>query len=193
MRNGSTQGNLRQQLIQAGIRELGQQGVQRFSVRRIANECGVSCAAPYRHFENKSSFISAIFDYINDEWHAIGRRVAQEDANKSTRRTLVDVSMAYIHFLLDNPHFRSIIMLRTDGLDPKYLSRRGEVSRLSNELISRYCAEVGMSDEDRTRKTFAVRSLIYGASLMLDNGELEPTPENFDMIARSIDREFDLP
>ena len=193
MRSGGTQGNLREQLIQAGIRELGQQGVQRFSVRRIANECGVSCAAPYRHFENKSSFISAIFEYINDEWHNIGRRVALEDTDKSTRQTLVDVSMAYIHFLLDNPHFRSIIMLRMDGIDPKYLSHKGEVSRLSNELISRYCAEVGMSDEDRTRKTFAVRSLIYGASVMLDNGELAATAENYDMIARSIDREFDLP
>ncbi len=190
MRSSGSQSNLREQLIEAGIKELGQHGVQRFSVRRIANECGVSCAAPYRHFENKSSFIGAIFEYINDEWHAIARRVVQNDADVSTRRQLVDVSMAYIHFLLDNPHFRSIIMLRTNGLEHV---RKGEVSRQTYDLISKYCREVEMSDEDRTRKTFAVRSLIYGAALMLDNGELEATPENYDMIARSIDREFDLP
>ena len=81
-------------------------------------------------------------------------------------------------------------MLRTNGLEHV---RKGEVSRQTYDLISKYCREVEMSDEDRTRKTFAVRSLIYGAALMLDNGELESTPENYDMIARSIDREFDLP
>lgn len=50
-----------------------------------------------------------------------------------------------------------------------------------------------MPPEVRHRKLFVVRSLIYGAALMFDNGELEYTEENVQMVARCIDREFDLP
>ena len=40
----------RQALIQAGVEEINRHGVTEFSVRRIAQICGVSCGAPYKHF-----------------------------------------------------------------------------------------------------------------------------------------------
>ena len=42
------------------------------------------------------------------------------------------------------------------------------------------------------RKTYVVRSLIYGAALMLDNGELPMTPDVMEAIRSAIVREFDL-
>lgn len=36
----------RQALIQAGVEEINRHGVTEFSVRRIAQICGVSCGAP---------------------------------------------------------------------------------------------------------------------------------------------------
>ena len=44
--------NTRDRLIQAGLEELNQYGVQHFSTRRVAKVCGVSCAAPYKHFKD---------------------------------------------------------------------------------------------------------------------------------------------
>ena len=45
--------NMRQLLIEAGIEEINRSGVTDFSVRRVAMECGVSCAAPYKHFKDR--------------------------------------------------------------------------------------------------------------------------------------------
>ena len=59
---------LREALILAGIHEINANGVASFSIRRVADACGVSCAAPYRHFESKRDFIAAIIDYVNDQW-----------------------------------------------------------------------------------------------------------------------------
>ena len=59
---------LREALILAGIHEINANGVAAFSIRRVAEACGVSCAAPYRHFESKRDFIAAIIDYVNDQW-----------------------------------------------------------------------------------------------------------------------------
>lgn len=185
--------SLRDQLILAGIKELSAHGVQRFSVRRIAAECGVSCAAPYKHFCDKQHFIEAIVAFINARWDARQRAAEQRYRDYPTRRQLLEVSMEYIRFLLENPHFRSVIMMRYDDMSEDFQAQRGQVSRQTYALVSKYCEEVGMPDDVRERKTFAVRSLIYGAALMFDNGELKPTPENIEMVSRSIDREFDLP
>ena len=56
----------RQALILAGIDEINAHGVAAFSVRRVAQACHVSCAAPYKHFRDKREFIAAIIDHVNE-------------------------------------------------------------------------------------------------------------------------------
>ena len=183
---------LHDQLINAGIEELNGHGIQDFSVRRIAARCGVSCAAPYKHFRDKQSFIAAILSYIDEKWEHQQKEVAKEFTASPTRKQLLEVCMAYIRFLVENPHLRSIIMFKFDVVDREYSILRGKLSKSTYLLVTRYCEEIGMSPEVRRRKTFVVRSLIYGAALMFDNGELDYTKENMDFVAYSIDREFDL-
>lgn len=184
--------NIREQLILAGIREINLYGLQNFSVRRIAAACGVSCAAPYKHFKDRHSFLAAMFEYINAQWGERQLEILQQYPS-DTRQQLLQISLAYIRFLVENPHYRSIIMLKDEEFDSAYRNIRGRITSLSSSIIARYCAEVGMSEPVRRRKTYVVRSLIYGASLMFDNGELEYNEENMKLVAACIDREFDLP
>ena len=48
---------LKKALILEGIRQIEQNGINGLSLRKTATECGVSCAAPYRHFESKAGFV----------------------------------------------------------------------------------------------------------------------------------------
>jgi hypothetical protein len=84
-------------------------------------------------------------------------------------------------------------MLRHDERDERFNLLRGQLSRQTYQLVSKYCEEANMPPDVRQRKTFIVRSLIYGAALMFDNGELEYTDENLRMVSQSLEREFDLP
>lgn len=192
MTHGRNRLKLQDQLILAGIEELNQNGIQRFSLRRVANMCGVSCAAPYKHYKDKQSFIAAILTYIDEKWEARQTAVAKEFAAATTRKKLLNVCMEYIRFLVENPHLRSIIMFKLDVNDEEFSILRGKLSKPTYDLVSQYCTEVNMTADVRRRKTFVVRSLIYGAALMFDNGELAYTPENLEFVAYSIDREFDL-
>ena len=45
--------NTREELIKAGVEEINRYGVAGFSMRRIAQLCGVSCGAPYKHFGDR--------------------------------------------------------------------------------------------------------------------------------------------
>lgn len=184
--------SVKEQLLLAGIREIEKSGIQNFSIRRVAAACSVSCAAPYKHFADRSAFILAILRYINEEWYERQKEIAERYAG-DTRRQLVEISLAYIRFLLDNPQYRSVLMLRDDSLSDEQLRAKSQVSEGTRALIERYCTEVNMPPETKVRKTFVVRSLIYGAALMLDNGEMEKRQEIFDVVAAAIDREFSLP
>ena len=65
----------RERLILAGVEELNAYGVQHFSTRRVAKACGVSCAAPYKHFKDTHAFIAEILGYINRQYDAEQRVV----------------------------------------------------------------------------------------------------------------------
>ena len=183
---------LRDRLIAEGINELKEVGFEQFSLRHVAERCHVSCAAPYRHFADKTELIVAILTYINGQWtECVTQVVAKPFA--STRDKLVAVSMAYITFLLENPKFRSIIM-QSGSADLSDIQRPiASLSQISRELVDRYCAEVEMPPEVRFRKLFVIRSLIYGAALMIDNGELPTAQATMEMVRQTMEREFDLP
>ncbi len=183
---------LRERLVLAGIDEISTNGVQNFSVRRVASVCGVSCATPYKHFSSRADFFAAIIEYINTLWNQRQEQVVAVYGS-DMRKLLVEVSREYIRFLVENPHFRSVIMMKDESFDSKYASLRGRLSRRTQEFLRIFCASVGMPPEVELRKTFLVRSMIYGAALMFDNGEVPYTEENFEMVVETIDREFDLP
>ena len=63
--------NLRDKLLDVGMAELNEFGYQNFSVRRIAAKCGVSCAAPYKHFKDKHSYVAAILEHNSNSYEIL--------------------------------------------------------------------------------------------------------------------------
>lgn len=184
--------SVRERLILAGIREINQYGLQNFSMRQVAAECGVSCAAPYRHFKDRQSYVAAIIEYINLQWSERQQKIL-ETYSGDIREQILEICLDYVKFLLEKPYFRSIIMSKDDEFDSEYEKLRTQLSNTARRLIRRYCADYGIAADAEKRKTYIVRSLIYGAALMFDNGELEYNGLNLEMVRCSIDREFDLP
>lgn len=190
MTGTNTQGNgNREKLILAGIRRISQKGIGEFSLRAVASDCGLSCAAPYRHFKNKGDLLAAILGYINEAWHEIQSVIIAESG--SVREQLIRISMAYVRFLHENPSFRSIIMLSDDSVVPGLHALLGKLSERTSVLVGLYANEAGLSPEATFRKTSVIRALIYGYALMLSNGEVPK--DRYTMIETVITREFDLP
>lgn len=182
---------LKERLILAAIDIIRKDGMSGFTIRRVAAECGVSCAAPYKHFRDKEDMLLAALDYVNEKWYERQSAVIEENSGNLLNQ-LVAVSMEYIKFLADNPHFRTIVMLRDDSMTPEQKKEKAEMSSYSRELVSKWCIKSGYSYEQTVRKTFAVRSFIYGAVAMFDAGELAYGEESLAMVEKCIRREFDL-
>ena len=123
-------GNLREDLILAGIAEINEYGATGFSVRRVAAACGVSTAAPYKHFKDKKEFISAIIDYVNDQW-AVAQDRELERCSDDPREQLVAVATCYVRFLMEKAHYRQILMLKNADFDNLYHRKRGEINSVT--------------------------------------------------------------
>ena len=95
-------------------------------------------------------------------------------------------------FLIDNPQFRSIMMLKDVNMPKEFQRERLRLSNMSGVLVKKYCMQVNMPEDVMKRKIYIVRSLIYGAALMVDNGELQYDDDLFDQVRWAINREFEI-
>ena len=178
---------VRTRLILAGLSELEEHGIKDFSLRRAALSAQVSCAAPYRHFKDKDEFILETVRYIRSSWELLCREIEAAFKN-DLRRLLIELCMANLGFWLANSNFRSVLML-----SPHETSISREFMKIDGYLIStvdKYCLEKSIPDSEQ--KEFAVRSLIYGAVMLVGAGEMENNQNTLDMVRKRLEAEFPM-
>jgi AcrR family transcriptional regulator len=99
-------GDLKNALIQAGIKILAEEGMDELSLRKVARLAGVSHSAPYAHFADKQALIAAI---STDGFRKIHERIVQvmEKYPDDPLRQLIETGWAYVQFGFEEPdHFK---------------------------------------------------------------------------------------
>lgn len=191
MDNKFARKTIKERLILAGIDEIGNCGVAGFSLRQVAVACNVSCATPYNYFKNKEGFVLEIIQYIKHQWSLLKTEINKIYKNDE-KQQLIELCVFYIKFLVGNPNYRSIIML--DNLEVDDESHQDiESARNFIELeLEHYMKINNVSTREARRKSFVIRAIVFEATLLLERGDLENTPENFDFIRYCIARELAL-
>jgi AcrR family transcriptional regulator len=183
--------NTREALILAGIDEINAHGASGFSFRRVAEACHVSSAAPYKHFKDKKEFISAIIDYVNEQW-AVSQEEVLRGCGDDVRRQMVEVAVHYVRFLMEKPYYRQILMLKNADFDNLYHRKRGELNSRTQQIMMKIKETYGLSDEVWRRKALMVRSILFGAVFMFDCGEFKFSEDALNDIRYIINREFEV-
>ena len=169
----------REHLLVAGIQEIEKHGLAEFSLRRVAAACGVSCAAPYKHFKNKDEFVLEIIRYIGGRWKLLETQVLKIFEHDKAKQ-IEELSAAYIKFWIANPNFRSILLMNPRQMDETQKQARAEIDSTLIALTRQY------SEENVQRRVYEIRSLIFGALLMLESGEMENDEQTLHLIKQSI-------
>lgn len=113
-------GNLRQALIDAGIKIINESGEEALSLRKVAAACGVSHAAPYAHFSDKDSLLAAMKDTVTARFTAELEEGINDPSVKTTEDAIVEMGRKYVLFFRKNPDYFSFlfhkqgIMVHTD-------------------------------------------------------------------------------
>lgn len=149
---------LKKALILEGIRQIEQNGINGLSLRKTATECGVSCAAPYRHFESKAGFVFSIISYVNGQWALLKEQISVSFKDDK-RQMIIEICAATVLFWRANPNFRSVIMLDDKLLEKEQIK---EKNRISDEIA--LLVRSLYKDDEGKQAEFLVRSVLYGAA-----------------------------
>lgn len=98
-------GNLKQALIDAGIKIINEEGEQSLSLRKVAAACGVSHSAPYAHFKDKEELLSAIKSSVTEHFTEYLYQAVDRMKGESADKAIIAMGRSYVKFFIDNPDY----------------------------------------------------------------------------------------
>ena len=100
-------GNLRQALIEAGIKIINESGEENLSLRKVAALCNVSHAAPYAHFKDKDELLEAIKNSVTDRF--MEELLNAVEGKPTADQAIIAMGRTYIQFFSANPDYFAFI------------------------------------------------------------------------------------
>jgi len=189
-------GFLEKDLIEKGLQLLNSVGLEAFSLRKVADMCGVSHAAPYRHFKNKEELIRAITMSVSDIFtSSINEALTENEGDY--RRQIKAVCKLYVKFMVENPeHFKFIFM--TDHHNPIIIKNgnfietdRWIVSLLKNLFVGLRKNE-GADENSWSMDALTVWSLIHGFTTMLVNNTIAYEGDYLDAVSLMLEEKVKI-
>jgi AcrR family transcriptional regulator len=107
MADGYHHGNLRQALIEAGIKIINENGEENLSLRKVAALCNVSHAAPYAHFKDKDELLEAIKNSVTDRFMEELLKAVED--KPTADQAIIAMGRTYIQFFSSNPDYFAFI------------------------------------------------------------------------------------
>ena len=162
-------GNLRKALIEEGIRMVHENGMQAFSLRKLAKRVGVSAAACYNHFANAQELTDVMRGYISDRFvQALRQAVAKSDDSN----VMISMGRAYVEFFAGNPHYFSVLF-DSENVDIRITkdsilySGKNEPFQLFVQKALKGAAEEGEAEGEAFRdRLLAMWAMVHGFAAM---------------------------
>ena len=180
---------LRDRIILAGIAEISRNGITGFSMRRVAASCNISCATPYRYFENKNTFILEMLRYIRSQWELMERSVCA--AYDDELEKITEVCLTFILFLNANPQFLAVIMLGDrDATSEQTEEKRLMTEGIENRIIT-YSLCKGESTESAAQTAMLIKARLYGTTFLMHDAEKENDVSVYERVRSILRRELE--
>jgi AcrR family transcriptional regulator len=183
-------GDLREALIDAGVKLLMEGGIDALSLRGAAQLAGVSHAAPYRHYRDKEALISAIAERGFRLLTAKMRAQLEQSGARKAGRKLVALGVGYVMFGLDHPAYLQLIFggfrSRTD-IPPELAAAGEEAYLLLRDTVAAGIESGELAKGDVDDVALACWSIVHGLSMLLIHGAV-PKPETRQLEVVLVER-----
>jgi AcrR family transcriptional regulator len=185
-------GALREALVEAAARLAAERGVGALSLREAARRAGVSQAAPYHYFADKSALLAAVAEEgfrLFDQSQAAAYDAAPADPVER----LQALGAAYVRFALDRPHYFRV-MFRPHLVEHARYPALHEVSRRTFDRLVETTRAArlahGHDDVDPLAAATLMWSVPHGLATLYLEGPLSTsaTPRALEELARAATR-----
>ncbi|MES0862609.1 TetR/AcrR family transcriptional regulator [Ruegeria sp. SCPT10] len=176
-------GDLRAALIEATRQLVEEKGPDSFSVSEACRRAGVSTAAPYKHFKDKTEMLVATV-LEGMVRHRNKMLSALEGVPEGSTERITAIGMEYVAFALNEP---GIFRLKFGGFTDRIADPRLEESGQQSfgillTEVAKCLGEPGITDEVR-RRGFLLWSFVHGLSFILRDKGLAEKGGDFELYA----------
>jgi AcrR family transcriptional regulator len=179
-KGGYHHGDLRKALLAAALELVAKHGVEGFSLREAARAVGVSAAAAYRHFEDRSALLKALAHEglarlaVKME-EAVSAAPGPPGSPTRAAAELTRIGAAYVEFAVAHPaHFRVMFgpwCDLADELAPELLPHGRDPLQLLVDALDGMVRAGAITAPERKGAEIAAWSAVHGlASLLVEGG-----------------------
>lgn len=98
-------GDLRQTLLATAVDLISQGGVENLSIRKLADQVGVSRTAPYHHFKDKNALLCAIAEQGFERQDSILQRAIDRTQDSTDSRTQDNTALIFEDYVMEYLRF----------------------------------------------------------------------------------------
>lgn len=189
-------GSLKKDLISKGLQLLNQEGYEGLSLRKVADLCGVSNAAPYNHFKNKDELILAItHEVVNSFTDSLN--VAVQTYPNNPPMQILELGRQYVGFMVENPDYLKFLFLSENDC-PIVINHNGfsheEIDSFSlfRNCAENYLASINSKTEDIAASTLSMWSLVHGLAVLLVNKSIIYEGDYLELVTKVITQALNI-
>ena len=178
-------GDLKIQLIKAGLLMIQEDGIGKLSLRKLAKICNVSEAAPYGHFKNKDELLIAIQEYVTEQLKKCLEDAFEKSECHNSPKAILNMGKAYVRFFIQYPEYYSFLFMQSClKID---LSMNGEANnfepfRYYREKTYLVYQNVGVNEERIKYGVIAMWAKVHGIAAIASMKGIEKDFEWEDVL-----------
>ncbi len=191
-------GDLKGALISAAAEMITTQGQAGFSLRKVAQQVGVSQTALYRHFANKEELFAAVAEQSFLRLSEKSRQ-AFDSHNDLTERT-IEVGMAYLDFAAENPNLYRLMFdsaIADNQRYPALADARRQAFKYSalNSAAMRRLRDPDIAPDSLEAESTKILSqaLVHGLASLMIEGMIHSRVERQELMRKTLSESLRSP
>ena len=180
-----------QAILDSARRLLDEGGDKAVSMRRVAEQVGVTAMAIYRHHPDHAALLNALADRGFAE---LVERIDALDFSGTAEERLHTISEAYLDFGLDNPRlFELMFLSRRAGarqFPQDFREGRSPTGNRFADLVRQGIESGAFRDDDAWEITFEMGAFLQGLIMLHLGGRIDVSPAEFRAFYRRSFRRY---
>ena len=183
-------GDLKQELIHNGLLLLNKEGIEGFSLRKVASMCEVSHTAPYKHFKDKDGLINEIIMEVWKKFYIALLEVTELYPNEPELQ-IVEIGKAYVKFMVENPEYLKLMFLSDSSYpirikDNQFYGNKNSSFGVFKDSSERYFKEKNLNKNLYMEKTLTMWSMVHGIAILIIKKSIEYKGDYLVLVERMI-------
>lgn len=165
--------DLRSELLAAACAFVSREGHEGLSIRKLAEEVGVSPGAPYHHFADRRALLVA----VALEGYRMMFEKSEQAMAESAESALFTNLLYFIRFAAANPNMFTL-MYESELVRPQLAPELAEAHEVGFQLLRREVTEATqhLTEYERSLRIATIWSAIFGFALQTNRAMLRAHP-----------------